>query len=139
MAFADLRFGLLPATSETQGQGQTQSEFGLPSFEHAGVSGHPPLLENFPAGTDEPDEVRAMDLNMPGDTVGGDIKTIDSNSDDLFTLGSAGLDNMDVDYTLGGAGGAGGDVENSNFDELFYGEDADVNSGDQFSNVFFGL
>jgi hypothetical protein len=129
-------FDLAPATNETQGRSQTQSEFGLTTFEQSDISGHLLSLDSFPAGTDGPDEVRAMDLSMPSDAVSSDIKNIDSNSDDLFVLGSAGMDNMDVDYTLGEASG---DVENSNFAEMFYDDDPDVNSGDQFNNAIFGL
>ena len=75
-----------------------------------------------------PADVANMDL---GGLDGEDISMInvDAKIDGLF--GEADMDNMDMDFDLGGDAG-----DNSNFNDMYFG-DGDDNMGGEFESTFY--
>lgn len=137
------------ATADMSGGSElnfTNMQFSLaPSSDCPSQNAPPAPMQDFDissfTGQDGGNDIMTLDVTGGGpaeNNTPGPNKTQgtvpDTNNDNFFNLpGGNGVDNMDIDLSLGGTGGA----DNNNFDDMFFeSNDADM---DQFDSAYFGL
>jgi len=71
-----------------------------------------------------------------GSSMGDDtnMANVDAKIDGLFDLGSGDMDSMELDYGLGNNAG-----DNSNFNDMYFGDGDDNMAGADFDDTYFGL
>ncbi|KAK3357197.1 hypothetical protein B0T25DRAFT_538516 [Lasiosphaeria hispida] len=135
--FSDMNFSLALPSSDGSNPNQTQQpDIDLVALGAGGDISSSFNMDDFGnGGGNGPADVANMDLT--GGTGGSndiDISNVDAKIDGLFDLGSAGIDNMEMDYDLSGDAG-----DNSNFDDMFFNTGDDNMGSTNFDNTYFNL
>jgi hypothetical protein len=90
-------------------------------------------VEQFVGGNVAVD-VANMNLGVQVDKIGEDANatSLDAKIDGLFDLGPGGMDNLDLDYDLGGDHG-----DNSNFNDMYFGTGDGGTAAGEFDDAYF--
>ncbi|KAK0711552.1 hypothetical protein B0H67DRAFT_541259 [Lasiosphaeris hirsuta] len=132
--FTNMTFSLAPPSSDGPNPSQSQqSEIDLVALGAGGDMSSSFSMDNFGnGGGSGPADVANMDLTGGSNDI--DISNVDAKIDGLFDLGSAGIENMEMDYDLSGDAG-----DNSNFDDMYFNTGDDNMGSTNFDNTYFNL
>lgn len=92
--------------------------------------------EQFTAGRDSVAGVASANSLPQGGKPGenASMANIDTKMNGLFDLGPSGMESIDLDYDLGGD-----NVDNSNFNEMYFGAGDSSTSRGEFDDAYFNL
>lgn len=136
--FTNITFSLATPSSEMQnpmgGQAQPPQHIDLVALGQGGDASNF-NISHFPGGSGSgPANVANMDLGVGHGGLDVNMSNVDAKIDTLFDLGSAGMDNMEMDYDLSGDAG-----DNSNFNDLYFNSGDDNMGSGEFDNTYFDL
>jgi hypothetical protein len=138
MDFTNIEFAVAPPANDGQNEPQPQPvDLGVPSFPPGTAVTDIPGADPVPVGKagqrDSPTiGSSALEAGVAKAEEIKDERTAANNVDDIYTL-PGGVDDMILDFDLGGTGNA----DPSSFDDMFFDADLTMESG-EFDQSYFG-
>jgi hypothetical protein len=130
--FTDMTFSLVPPSSDGPQPGQMSHSQEIDLTDLGGSSFN---MEGFNSGGNGsgPADVANMDLSGP-DGEDTNMSNVDAKIDGLFELGGNEMDSMEMSFDLGPDAG-----DNSNFNDMYFGDGDDNMGSGEFDNNFYEI